>query len=942
MRATTFVLLFRQAAVLMFLLFMTTVTCAQITPSADAYISSANPKANYGADTVLRVNGATGTAFIQFDLASIPPGAVVSQATLKLFVDSVTTPGSFNVNYIAGPWSEGALSYELAPAIAGTITANVPITTEDKNQYILINVTPAVQTWLKDGEANNGIALVANGAFHATFDSKENAGTAHPPQLDIVFAAGSSLQLGDNNLVCVGAPQAAAIRGAGISFAGDTPSGSSPLIIGIHCSPGGGGGGGGTGTVTSVGLTAPSTDFVVTGSPVTTSGTLGLGWLVAPDFNDTPNAIVKRDSNGSFSAGAINVVSSLNLGGNVFDQGSYANGNAFLGFAGNATTTGTSNTATGEGALASNTSGNNNTATGQDALVFNTTGSNNTALGYNAGSDQNSPALTNATAIGANADVTQSNSLVLGSINGVNGATASTNVGIGTTAPQYTLDVNGTANFTGLVNFSPSQKFPGGSGTVTSVGSGAGLTGGPITSSGTLSIATAGVSNAMLANPALTISPGTGLTGGGLVPLGGTTTLNLDTTQVPLLNNPNTFTGNQLVNGNLSATGLVTGTAFNIGSNLFAFGSYANQNAFLGFAGNATTTGTSNTATGEGALASNTSGNNNTATGQDALVFNTTGSNNTALGYNAGSDQNSPALTNATAIGANADVTQSNSLVLGSINGVNGATASTNVGIGTTAPQYTLDVNGTANFTGLVNFSPSQKFPGGSGTVTSVGSGAGLTGGPITSSGTLSIATAGVSNAMLANPALTISPGTGLTGGGLVPLGGTTTLNLDTTQVPLLNNPNTFTGNQLVNGNLSATGLVTGTAFNIGSNLFAFGSYANQNAFLGFAGNATTTGTSNTATGEGALASNTSGNNNTATGQDALVFNTTGSNNTALGYNAGSDQNSPALTNATAIGANADVTQSNSLVLGSINGVNGATASTNVGIGTTAPQYTLD
>src|SRR5208282_4226983 len=194
MRATTFVLLFRQAAVLMFLLFMTTVTCAQITPSADAYISSANPKANYGADTVLRVNGATGTAFIQFDLASIPPGAVVSQATLKLFVDSVTTPGSFNVNYIAGPWSEGALSYELAPAIAGTITANVPITTEDKNQYILINVTPAVQTWLKDGEANNGIALVANGAFHATFDSKENAGTAHPPQLDIVFAAGSGDQ----------------------------------------------------------------------------------------------------------------------------------------------------------------------------------------------------------------------------------------------------------------------------------------------------------------------------------------------------------------------------------------------------------------------------------------------------------------------------------------------------------------------------------------------------------------------------------------------------------------------------------------------------------------------------------------------------------------------------------------------------------------------------
>jgi hypothetical protein len=47
------------------------------------------------------------------------------------------------------------------------------------------------------------------------------------------------------------------------------------------------------------------------------------------------------------------------------------------------------------------------------------------------------------TAIGANALVTNSNSLVLGSINGVNLATADTNVGIGTTAPEQRLHING-------------------------------------------------------------------------------------------------------------------------------------------------------------------------------------------------------------------------------------------------------------------------------------------------------------------------------------------------------------------------------------------------------------------------------------------------------------------------------------------------------------------
>jgi hypothetical protein len=63
----------------------------------------------------------------------------------------------------------------------------------------------------------------------------------------------------------------------------------------------------GTGSVTSVGLSAPSSDFTVSGSPVTTSGTLGLGWKVAPTSANTVNAIVKRDSGGNFSANSITV-----------------------------------------------------------------------------------------------------------------------------------------------------------------------------------------------------------------------------------------------------------------------------------------------------------------------------------------------------------------------------------------------------------------------------------------------------------------------------------------------------------------------------------------------------------------------------------------------------------------------------------------------------------
>ena len=69
---------------------------AQITPLGDSYTNSSAPTVNYGAKTLLDVDGATQTTYIQFDLASIPSGASVSQATLKLYVNGVTTAGSFN------------------------------------------------------------------------------------------------------------------------------------------------------------------------------------------------------------------------------------------------------------------------------------------------------------------------------------------------------------------------------------------------------------------------------------------------------------------------------------------------------------------------------------------------------------------------------------------------------------------------------------------------------------------------------------------------------------------------------------------------------------------------------------------------------------------------------------------------------------------------------
>jgi hypothetical protein len=135
-------------------------------------------------------------------------------------------------------------------------------------------------------------------------------------------------------------------------------------------------------------------------------------------------------------------------------------------------------------------------------------------------------------------------------------------------------------------------------------------------------------------------------------------------------------------------------------------------NAFFGAgAGSSNTTGFSNSFFGRSGGTSNTVGYRNSFFGRETGFFNTTGIENSFLGFRAGfsntvEDNNtfigafssgSAGITNATALGWRAQVTQSNSLVLGSIAGLNeslGPHASVNVGIGVAAPQRQLHLKG--------------------------------------------------------------------------------------------------------------------------------------------------------------------------------------------------------------------------------------------------------
>jgi trimeric autotransporter adhesin len=303
-----------------------------------------------------------------------------------------------------------------------------------------------------------------------------------------------------------------------------------------------------------------------------------------------------------------------------------------------------SNTAIGARAMyslnpTSTSNGGYNTAVGYSALYKTTTGRWNTAIGYNSMSGSIAGDMTGEgnTAVGVSA------------LN--NTTSGNNNVAIGMNAMQ----ANTTGNTNIAIGYAAMQNAQSGTSNIV-IGEEAGYS----NASGNLNIAIGYQAMRSNQNRSNNVAIGT-------------RALFYNGTGVP---------ANDLVSA-------LDNTAVGDSAMYWNFGGYGNT--AMGVSALYNSVGFNNVAVGKNAALNTTTGNKNVAIGRSALELNTTGSSNTAIGDSANVGVNN--LTNATAIGANARVDVSNAMVLGSINGINGATASTKVGIGTTTPTASLHVN---------------------------------------------------------------------------------------------------------------------------------------------------------------------------------------------------------------------------------------------------------
>lgn len=175
-------------------------TCT-LTATEDAYVDE-TLLGLIGGGTTLQVRsgltlallGANKRSFVKFDLTScaIPAVADVRSASLRLkLLTAPSASRTHNVTRVTGAWSEGTVTWNLQPGVAGAPTASITTGAAD-GATVQADVRTDVASFVAGSATNHGWRLrdASEGsatAREATYASREHATAADRPQLVVTW-----------------------------------------------------------------------------------------------------------------------------------------------------------------------------------------------------------------------------------------------------------------------------------------------------------------------------------------------------------------------------------------------------------------------------------------------------------------------------------------------------------------------------------------------------------------------------------------------------------------------------------------------------------------------------------------------------------------------------------------------------------------------------------
>src|SRR5205085_12024095 len=135
-------------------------------------------------------------ALLKFDLSSIPVGAPVMSASLRLYVDSVVaftnTAQHLILKNITNAWNENTVSFTSSPAFSEYQSIAVPHNAIASKTPFNVSIKDFVNYWVDDSSKNKGIMIMLDEFVMPVcwlrISSSDNSIASQRPKLTVNYA----------------------------------------------------------------------------------------------------------------------------------------------------------------------------------------------------------------------------------------------------------------------------------------------------------------------------------------------------------------------------------------------------------------------------------------------------------------------------------------------------------------------------------------------------------------------------------------------------------------------------------------------------------------------------------------------------------------------------------------------------------------------------------